>query len=75
MNRCPTARAVLEVHTASQPISGTFARADGGEPQPFTGWIELTGAIESLRSATPRSWPGTRAVVADAATPDTGALP
>ncbi len=57
MDRPCTVRAILEVETASQPISGSFIPPDGGEPRPFTGWIELTGAIESMRTATPRPDP------------------
>ena len=75
MNRPCTARAMLEVDMASQPITGTFAPADGGDPQPFTGWIELTRAIEALRTATWRSSIGIRTASDDAAIPDTGASP
>ncbi|HWC28012.1 MAG TPA: hypothetical protein VG474_15585 [Solirubrobacteraceae bacterium] len=75
MDRSGTARAMLEVEMASRPISGTFAPADGGERRPFTGWIELTGAIESLRTATPLRRTRTRTVTDDAAIPDTKASP
>lgn len=75
MNPPCTARATLEVDMASQPITGTFAPADGGEPQPFTGWIELTGAIEALRTARRRPATNARTASVEAATPDTGASP
>ena len=52
MDRPCSVRAILEVDTASQPISGSFIPADRREPRSFTGWIELTGAIESMRTAT-----------------------
>ena len=54
MDRPCSVRAIVEVDAASQPISGSFMLADGTDRRPFNGWIELTGAIESMRTATER---------------------
>ena len=72
MARPCSVRAILEVDATSQPISGSFMLADGGEPRLFTGWIELTGAIESMRTATPCGR-GARTPDDDLSPPDLGA--
>lgn len=43
-------RIVLDVHPGAQPIHGCL-RPGTGLPEPFTGWLELTLALERLISA------------------------
>lgn len=40
----------LHIDPASDPISGSLVYPDG-HPQPFSGWIELTAALEDARQA------------------------
>jgi hypothetical protein len=40
----------LEIDVASEPITGRFSSAPG-EDERFSGWIELTQAIEAARLA------------------------
>jgi hypothetical protein len=56
-------RIVLDVHTGDQPIHGCL-RPQAGRPEEFTGWLELTRALERLiseASPPPGPPPGLRA--------------
>jgi hypothetical protein len=43
------ARVELSIELGSDPIRGSVAARDG-EPQMFSGWIELVAAIEDVRA-------------------------
>jgi hypothetical protein len=45
----------LSIDVESDPISGYVQAGADPAPQPFTGWVELSGAIESVRERTPDS--------------------
>jgi hypothetical protein len=45
-----TAHLHLEIEAGSDPIAGSIGRLDE-EPRSFSGWIELTEAIEAARAA------------------------
>jgi hypothetical protein len=40
----------LELDPGADPIAGVL-RPPAGEPQPFTGWLELTQLLEAIRAA------------------------
>jgi hypothetical protein len=44
----PNVSVDLYIYPASDPISGSLVYPDGS-PQPFSGWIELTAALEDVR--------------------------
>jgi hypothetical protein len=48
MSRVATIHVDLEFDLAADPVEGRLS-ADGGAPEPFTGWIELAAALERLR--------------------------
>jgi hypothetical protein len=39
---------LIEFAEQSEPISGTISHS-GREPQPFTGWLELLGALGAVQ--------------------------
>jgi hypothetical protein len=48
--RSGTTHLQLAINVDSDPISGSVSNGDHGA-EPFTGWIELTAAIEAARSS------------------------
>lgn len=53
-----TVHVSLSIAVGSNPIQGTVASGEQ-EPQPFSGWVELTAAIEAARAGgAPGSKPG-----------------
>jgi hypothetical protein len=49
-----TTRIVVDVDANEQPIRGHLG-LDTGQPEPFTGWLELTRALERLISEAAQS--------------------
>jgi hypothetical protein len=49
-----TIRLLIELELVSTPIGGTVQRQPSGQPEPFTGWLQLTEAIEEIRRAAAR---------------------
>jgi hypothetical protein len=39
----------LSIELGSEPISGFLAMGGDQAPRPFSGWVELAGAIEDIR--------------------------
>ena len=50
----PTLRLVLDVDTATQPITGLFA-GPGLDATPFRGWIDLVALLDEALSAEARA--------------------
>ena len=46
-----TIRLVIELDPEWDPISGTVQQEPDGEPTPFTGWLQLTQTLESMRQS------------------------
>ena len=44
-------RVVLDLDPLSEPIRGRVAAEGDGNPQAFSGWIELSSLIEQMRAA------------------------
>jgi hypothetical protein len=44
-----TIRLLIELQLAAAPIAGTIQPQPNGQSEPFTGWLQLTQAIETLR--------------------------
>ncbi|MBV8991236.1 MAG: hypothetical protein JO372_21980 [Solirubrobacterales bacterium] len=47
-----TIQLVIELEIDSDPISGTLQPQPDGEATPFTGWLQLTQALEAVRRPT-----------------------
>jgi len=43
-------RVALELESGVEPITGIL-RPPVGDPQPFTGWLELTQLLEAIRAS------------------------
>jgi hypothetical protein len=46
-----TIRVLIELDPECDPISGTLQPQPDGEPTHFTGWLQLTQALESMRQS------------------------
>jgi hypothetical protein len=46
----------LELDPTADPVTGWLV-TNGGEPEPFTGWLQLAAALERARLATTPSGP------------------
>jgi hypothetical protein len=44
-----TIRLLIELQVAAAPIAGTIRPQPAGRPESFTGWLQLTQAIETIR--------------------------
>jgi hypothetical protein len=42
---------LIEVEPSATPITGTLQRQPHGQIEPFTGWLQLTEALETARRA------------------------
>jgi hypothetical protein len=45
---------LIELDPECDPISGTLQPQPDGEPTRFTGWLQLTQALESMRQSPTR---------------------
>lgn len=43
----------LSIEVDSDPITGYLRAGEAAEPRPFSGWVELSGAIEQVRQGSP----------------------
>ena len=43
----------LSIEVDSDPITGYLRAGRAGAPRPFSGWVELSGAIEQVRQGSP----------------------
>lgn len=44
-----TIRVLIELESGVEPINGTLQEQPDGEITPFTGWLQLTQALETVR--------------------------
>jgi hypothetical protein len=44
-----TIQVLLELDPGVEPIAGTLQQSTEGDPKPFTGWLELTQMLETIR--------------------------
>jgi hypothetical protein len=44
-----TIQVLLELDPRVEPISSTLQQSTEGDPKPFTGWLQLTQMLETIR--------------------------